>query len=45
MDGQTGGVMAALNGREISFVDLDYVLSNTRPLDTKLLEIAEDLSL
>ena len=38
------GVMTALNGRDIGFVDLDYVLSNKRPLDTKLLEIAEDLS-
>jgi len=38
------GVMTALAGRDISFVDLDIVLSNKRPLDKKLLEIAEDLS-
>ncbi|PLX66477.1 MAG: 6-phosphofructokinase [Denitrovibrio sp.] len=39
------GVMTALAGREISYVDLDVVLSNTRQLDPKLMEIAEDLSL
>lgn len=43
-DGKTG-VMTALAGREISFVDLDIVLTNKRQLDTKLLSIAEDLSL
>jgi len=44
MEGQ-GGVMTALAGREISFVDLDIVLSNKRELDPKFMEIAEDLSL
>lgn len=44
IDGQ-GGVMTALAGREISFIDLDVVLSNKRELDTKFMEIAEDLSL
>ena len=39
------GVMTALAGREISYVDLEVVLSNKKELDTKLLEIAEDLSL
>ena len=43
-DGQSG-VMTALAGREISFIDLDVVLSNKRELDTKFMEIAEDLSL
>jgi 6-phosphofructokinase 1 len=38
------GVMTALAGRDISFVELDVVLSNKRSLDTKMLEIAEDLS-
>lgn len=45
LDAGKTGVMTALNGREINFVDLDIVLSNKRQLDTKLLEIAEDLSL
>ncbi|ADD67925.1 6-phosphofructokinase [Denitrovibrio acetiphilus DSM 12809] len=40
-----GGVMTALAGREISLIDLDVVLSNKRELDTKFMEIAEDLSL
>jgi 6-phosphofructokinase 1 len=44
IDGQSG-VMTALAGREISFIDLDVVLSNKRELDTKFMEIAEDLSL
>lgn len=44
IDGQSG-VMTALGGREISFVDLDIVLSNKRDLDPKFMEIAEDLSL
>lgn len=43
MDGESG-VMTALAGREITFVDLDIVLSNKRELDTRFLEIAEDLS-
>jgi len=43
-EGQSG-VMTALAGREISFIDLDVVLSNKRELDTKFMEIAEDLSL
>lgn len=43
MDGRSG-VMTALSGRDISFVDLDVVLSNKRSLDPKLMEIAEDLS-
>jgi len=38
-------VMTSLSGRDISYVDLDTVLSNKRELDTKLLAIAEDLSL
>lgn len=38
------GVMTGLAGREIGYTDLDVVLSNKRELDTKLLEIAEDLS-
>jgi len=39
------GVMTALVGREIAYVDFDVVLSKKRPLDTTLLKIAEDLSL
>lgn len=44
LEGKTGS-MTALTGRDISLVDFDVVLSQRRELDTKLLNIAEDLSL
>lgn len=44
IEGKTG-VMAGLDRREISYTDLDVVLSNKRELDPTMLKIAEELSL